>query len=339
MKATIMVTIVVALFATSLVFSQDNIRYYKFEKKTMEGIKFGLFDSLKNIEILPAKYDNIGDIKDGMIPIMNDTKVGFADTSGKIVIPMLYDGGTGEFSEGVTFMLKGEKLAMINKKGTSLTQFIYDNVLGLSEGIGRVVINRKIGFVNNQGVQIIPCKFDEAYDCSYGLILCFSSSWESFATVYQQDKYGNVGSSDVGVARIKPGIFNKQGKLIYAGANNEKVKYTKTGKAIITKDQYNSEPMSKMIDNTGKVIISFEQNYCLTINDNWVDIKTPKGYFYSHGIMDFDGKILLKPNFSKISDFTFGNGAFAQVFFDDGTFFYVDKSWKCMEYDNVKCPE
>ena len=76
-----------------------------------------------------------------------------------------------------------------------------------------------------------------------------------------------------------------------------------------------------------------------------------KGGFY-FGFYDYNGKVVFPVNFKKITDFEFGNNkhtqyaiefgnnnSLAKVFFPSGSFFYINKDLKCVEYDGHSCPE
>jgi hypothetical protein len=57
------------------------------------------------------------------------------------------------------------------------------------------------------------------------------------------------------------------------------------------------------------------------------------------GVLNFEGKELLKPTFWGVEALQFNEGKLGKVYFDENTFFYVDKNCNCVEFDNVKCPE
>ena len=63
--------------------------------------------------------------------------------------------------EGTLLDLPVEKRLEIAKK--------YDNVWSFSEGLARVKLNGKWGFIDKSGKEIIPCIYDEAWSSSEGL--------------------------------------------------------------------------------------------------------------------------------------------------------------------------
>src|SRR5436190_17313805 len=136
-------TIVALMICAFSVHGQD--RYTEVKKNTMEGTKVGMRDNKLQIDVLAPIYDKILPMADGKFTIIKDGKLGYADTSGKVIIsPRFKDGTT--FSDGRAFILsENNKWGMINESGVLISLPKYDDVIGLSEGVERVVINQKIG--------------------------------------------------------------------------------------------------------------------------------------------------------------------------------------------------
>lgn len=339
MKAT--KTLYSLIFTTAWLFcnSQDSPRFNIVKKNTMEGTKMGVIDNKTGLEIIPASYDKILPDHGGKFAIIKDQLLGYADTTGKVIIPVQYKDGIS-FDEGRAFVFNGSKWGMIDERGKLLGQAIYDDIIGLSEGVGRVMLNNKIGFVNRAGVQIVPCKYPEAYDCAYGLILAYSTVkdvWgETVARGGQKVNYG--------ITQKVPIIYNNKGAVIYKGEPGETVEYTYTGKILVHKTTTypggRSISRTKMLNQSGAVIIPFEKNYYLTISDYWIKVEVLDG-IYGVGIMDDNGIIILKPNFKSIGQYLdYPEGRFAKVEFKDGnSFFYINESARCVEFNGIKCPE
>ncbi|MEI6851261.1 MAG: WG repeat-containing protein [Bacteroidota bacterium] len=330
-------TLTIAIMITSL-YAQVN-RFKKIEKNTINGTKYGVSDTKVNKEIIPPIYDKIGDCSGGMFTIVDDNKkCGMIDTNSKVIIPIQYY-SISDNVDGRIFISNGEKWAMADDKGKILTKFLYDEVLSFQYGVARVTIDNKTGYINSLGETILPCKFEKGYDCFGNFILIYSSTWESLGyNIVTRDFQGNViNVQDVGMSGTRPALFNKKGKMIYKGVSNEKITFSPSLQIAIV----DNEHCSMVLDTTGKVIIPYEKEYSLTYKDDWfliISLGNP-AYRYEYGIMDINGKILLKPNFSSISRYTYNYGQLAKVTFENGGYFYIDKNVKCVEFDNQKCPE
>jgi len=325
------------LFVMTSAFCQT--RFKEVKENTMEGTKVGIIRADNNLPIISAQYDKILPESDGMFAVIQNQKLGYVDTMGKTIVPLKYLDGTS-YNEKRAMVFDGKKWGMINEKGTPVTAFVYDDVVGLSEGVARVVVAQKIGFVNRSGKLIVPCKYAEAYDCTFGLIVAYADYREIWGdVVYKQKKIGQYGNT-----RRIPIIYNSEGQVIFKGEPDEDIKFTPTGKIIVnrttTASGFNSISRSKLLDNTGKVIIPYEQNVYLEILDYAMKVTVTDG-IKGVGIMDHDGIVLVKPNFSQIDWFTeTEHGALAKVYFKNSNdFFYVDTDGKCIEYQGIKCPQ
>jgi len=76
---------------------------------------------------------------------------GFVTPDKKIVIDCIYDDAS-PFTEGVAAVLLNEKFGYIDKNGTNITAFIYDDIYpGFYEGFAAVSIDEKWGFIDLHG--------------------------------------------------------------------------------------------------------------------------------------------------------------------------------------------
>lgn len=314
---------------TSTAYSQN--QYELTSKVTMEGTKVGVSEKGTGRVVIPAAYDKIIGFTEGKCILINDNKVGYADTNGNIIIPVVHPDGT-EFIDGRAFVFNGKKWAMIDEKGKLLTQYLYDKILSVSEGVARVVIANKIGYVNSSGVQILSCRFDNGFDCWHGLILTYAYGQDVLGTA---NVYGR--SVDVRLEKGTPTIYNTKGVVVYKGVLGEKVEFTPDGHFTVINNAFNApyQDCHKLMDNAGKVIIPYESRYYMKIEDRYISIMQK----WKYGIMAFDGSIILKPNFHSITPFTIKKGELARVYFSPEKFFHVDRNFKCVEYDGIVCPE
>ncbi len=89
-------------------------------------------------------------------------KFGYINKSGKEIIPLKYDSGK-DFKKGFAAVKINEKWGFIDLIGNIKIEFQYDEVLSnyhLEEG-WEVCINDKRGIVNDEGIEIVSCKYDE----------------------------------------------------------------------------------------------------------------------------------------------------------------------------------
>ena len=90
------------------------------------------------------------------------------------------------------------------------------------EGLARVTLNGKYGFINEEGEEVIPPKYDEAYPFRKGLAaveLNGKSGWiNPEGTVVIPLKYDNAGNFSEGLAEVKLngkwGLVNTKGEEV-----------------------------------------------------------------------------------------------------------------------------
>ena len=121
--------------------------------------KWGFVDKTGE-EVIPLKYDYVDSFSEGMAKVELNDKNGYIDKKGKEVIPLMYD-SAGYFSEGLAeVQLKG-KWGYIDKTGKEVIDLKYDCALSFHEGLTWVILNGKYGFIDKTGKEVIPLKYDD----------------------------------------------------------------------------------------------------------------------------------------------------------------------------------
>ncbi len=331
-KITIILIVVAFLGLTTMCIKTFGQSLKPYKAETMNGIKWGYIDIYTEQKTIPAKYDKALPFTENLGLVMANGKVAYIDSTGKEIIPFKYVTGT-PFVEGIAFVSKdGNKFGLIDKKGFEHGQFIYDDIQDFSDGLALVVIGGKVGFINKEGVQIVPCKyfFAESFRGGVAKVILSNTSSESW-------KYTTTTGfiNTQGVEVVKPIYYNYE---TYNIGN---------GFVVVCKRNAHQSDQYGIVDKTGKFI--YELDYNIQSKDDiecyekYIKIRS-KNYCsnlnYCEGIIDYTGKLIIPISFKEITAFNFGaNKEYAKVFFPSGNFFYVDRTYKCIEYDNVKCPE
>ena len=119
------------------------------------GIGKGLIDTYGNV-ILPCKYRSVmrnWDNNDGLIGVGTfEGKWGFFNTkTNSFTIPLEYDNMLIEFHEGFVCAERNDKYGFLNKDGIVVIPFIYDKASDFSEGFAVVKRYGKYGYVDRYG--------------------------------------------------------------------------------------------------------------------------------------------------------------------------------------------
>lgn len=157
-------------------------------EKNFEVVKKYYFRKKGVVET--QEYDWIGEACFELYPVELDGKLGFADSNGEIVIPIIYDRQT-HFNDTVCFgnseyldLTKNELYGLIKHDGTIVIEFCWEDmeISKLNEDLIPVASDNKWGFVNVKTgkVQVTP-----AYDD-------VKSFQDGFAPVCIEDKWGLI---------------------------------------------------------------------------------------------------------------------------------------------------
>jgi|GEM_PF-3558895 len=133
--------------------------------------KWGFIDEKKN-EVIPCKYDAVETFNNGFaIVVKGKGEYGVIDKSGKEVVPCKYDSvdkffdGTGSISKKwKEIELNGKHGLFDLEKEKELLPPKYDKIDGVfyeHDSLIMVRMSDKYGFVDADGKEVIPCRYDE----------------------------------------------------------------------------------------------------------------------------------------------------------------------------------
>ncbi|MGB3007295.1 MAG: WG repeat-containing protein, partial [Chitinophagaceae bacterium] len=157
----------------------------------------------------------------GFAALGKDNKWGFIDTTGKIVVPFIYE-ESKDFRDGFAAVKKDGKWGFINTLGDVVIPFYYGDARYFSEGYAAVASAREgeWGFIDITNTLKIDHRYEYAFDFSEGA-----------AAVEIKGQWGYI---------------NKEGNYLFT-EKFEKAGFFKNGKAEVKKDG-----VEYVIDKTGK---------------------------------------------------------------------------------------
>lgn len=291
-----------------------------------------------------------------------------------------------KYPSGIFISQVNEKIAELNsvkvkaaEKWSGLKQIAqrlikYDEVSAFSEGIARVKLNSKWGFIDEAGNEIINPKYDEAgtfsedatpvkFNGKYSLID------KTGKEIILPKKYDFINSFSEGLASVvykyKWGFIDRNGKEIIplkyetVGAFSEglapvKLKgkwgaIDKTGREIISPRFEDFGEFSAglasvtigikkgFIDKTGKEVISPQYDYAESFSEGLAGVKDSKTRLW--GFIDTTGKMIIQPRYIGVSSFSDGMAKVSVGEFETKLGF-IDKEGKIIiphNYDKVWC--
>ncbi len=279
--------------------------------------KWGFIDETGNMAI-QRQYENVGDFSDGLAKVEVSGKWGYIDTKGNTVIAPKY-GRAEDFHEGLAAVRDGgwlsAKWAFIDKNGKIVAGSLgkeegaayregataprreFSEVGDFSEGMARVKIDGKWGYIDNSGNLKVNPRFENAGNFMDGL-----------ANVEVDGRWGYIDKS--GNFTIKPQFhsaepFSSDGLALVRVGGMFGGKYgfiDKTGKHVITPRFTNAGPFS---DGLARV----------EIDGKW-------------GYIDKGGNFAIAPQYSDAWNFVNGVARVKTGGTFGGKWHYIDKSGK-----------
>ena len=152
-----------------------------FAFKNTDG-KYGYRNNAGKIIIEPI-YENAWPFGEGLAAVRLNDKVGIIDSSGNTILPFVYkqlaDKGPKAFEHGLLLITKTGPLKYIDKSGNiAFPEYEYE--YPFSEGLARVVLKARQGFIDRSGNVVIPVKFEYLSDFSEGYAAFLEGSYPTF---------------------------------------------------------------------------------------------------------------------------------------------------------------
>jgi hypothetical protein len=252
--------------------------------KVVSGKK--MFFIRKNGERDDAAFDDeFSRNRDGdILRVKTGDKYGYVNKSGDVVIPFIYDEMSQiTYNENIIVTLNSKK-QFLSKDGTARTPLIYDDIRIPEYGGSYFAVknNGKWGYVNDEGKQVIPCRYDDASDLeSIAEVICegrlqfIDSSGNSVPDGFLDLKFSE-GLAVVGI-NGRYGYVDETGKVvipfIYKEASfrfgNMDQMHFHRGLARVK-----SADTCKIgcIDKTGKTVVPFisDKKIDYSVEDDWM---------------------------------------------------------------------
>lgn len=288
--------------------SRDNIFDLSFKLiPVKEGDNWGYISQDGKFAVNP-QFKQAYSFREGMALIKSaDGKYGYIDESGKIVIAPQYKYAS-VFSEGMAAVTRpDQKIEFIDKTGKSV--FTLDESIEkadpFNEGMARVEVNDKYGFINKQGKLVVSPQYDNADIFSEGL-----------APV--ETKVGD---------KLKHGFIDKDGKVVISPQFDGADPFFDDRALIKIDTSYG------YIDKQGRIVITPQYGEAFEFTENYAAVK--QGDLW--GFIDKDGKMVISPQFKFVYPFT-SSGLGVVQSTSNSKYGAIDRSGKMVinpQYDNI----
>lgn len=183
-------------------------------------------------EITPFKYDPMYDggkdyasysLSEGKAAVRSGGKWGFIDKTGKEVIPLIYLEASNFYKRSAKVRTTQREL-LINHSNQNLLIRPYDPGLMFMSDRAAVSLNKKYGFIDRTGREVVPLKYDNAWWYEEGFAVVTKGGKDSFINMQGKEvipfKYEKIYSFSNGLAQVQEhtngpwGFINYQGEIV-----------------------------------------------------------------------------------------------------------------------------
>ncbi len=247
-------------------------------------------------------YEKVRYLGNNRYAFKKNGKWGIMNRKGNIIVPAKYDDIGYSFHEGLLYvglecktswggiLTECQKTGFIDENGKEVIPLKYEKVGTPSEGLIPVKQDGKWGYVNLQGETVLPCKLDGAESFSEGLAAVRVNKLWGYA-----DKQMNV--------VIRFALLDA--KPFHEGLAPVKIPLEKIGYGIL-------EGKWGVINKKGEVIVPPEYDEISLFREGFAivaqkDAKESVGFDFDsktkYGIIDKEGNEIVPPKYDKIYEF------------------------------------
>lgn len=289
----------------------------------------------------PYESDVTPIFSDGLVPIKIRNHWGFMDTEGNIVIDPEYS-RVSNFHNGIaTVLVMGELFDSIrgpllystnyciDRTGKRVLEYEVDwwhttarGMLTFSEGLGRVMLNKKWGFIDYSCKFAIEPKFEYALDFNDGLAVVVMDTGcgyiDKTGNIVISPIYENATSFNNGIAAVR---LNEQWLLIDQVGNTLETLDVDFVRAF--REGIASVRIGKQwgfINEKGNIIIQPRYDKVRDCHDGLIVVEEDEKF----GVIDKNGNVIVEPVFDEIRSFQEGLAA-VEI---DGKWGFINKNGK-----------
>lgn len=224
-------------------------------------MKFNSKSFLGNLKEIYFRLFNIRPAEIEYVQFYEGDKLGMIAIPGKVIIPPIYD-MVSPLSDGLFQVTDGKLNAYFDTKGTILLPFEsrYDSYGNFTEGVARVRVDDKWGFIDKKGKEVITPQFYFVEEFSNGLAIVRNDD----------DKHGAI---------------NLHGELVVDFLFKTLLSF-ENGYA-----KFGDLKTWGLINKKGEIVVPQEYYHVGKINNNTVEIKVKEGEYFREGTLTIGGEV------------------------------------------------
>lgn len=314
-------------------YTQHDQRFQQQAYLTCEGCEWGYIDAQGEV-VVPPSYTFARDFVNDVGIVACDGKWGMVNRQAKTVLPCQYD--EVKFLENtnnriVKVYVNEPKYGLIDTLGQLKVSTAYDEIGSFSEGRLAVRRNGLWGFVNADGLEVIPCRFREVQNFSEGLAAArLGSGWgiiNKQGRIVIDFQYSRMGSFHNGLAWVHTakgvGYINREGEMVIPPRFDRAYGF----QLGIARVQVDNE--MGLINTRGHYVQRPRYTDIQPFNEHGLAIVQYGNHNVRYGLIDRSSKLITRQAFRDILPFSEGLAAVRQR--DDWGFIDTTGQWVIAE--------
>jgi hypothetical protein len=257
-------------------------KYLAVEKDGMWG-----YIDLTGREVIDFFYDAAGAFRGDCAVVSQNNRYFLIDKEGKRVFEGSYEYLEFDFETELLWFFDDGKQGLMNSKGEIICEATYDlefgptNATSFNEGLAKVKLGDKYGFINSSGEEVIPLTFDDADSFSQGLAVVKTGSNYGYigpngevsisAAFYNANSFNLmdqavVSTYDAGTSTETFQVIDKSGATVFAGYDFlYETDYGYVGE--LSDLYYLIRPDGTKVDNVGYDDFNYFFDFIITLNE------------------------------------------------------------------------
>lgn len=304
MKTINLFVLTVILFAIAACSSSDRETNIEFKElyRIQVGGKCGFINENGKLMIEPQYDMAYCFFSDSVCFAQVGERKGLINSNGEYIVELETTiGGILQFKNDVAiFITTDGKHGVINKSGEIILPAIYKDILR-DDDSGFIVMDtlENMGYINNQGDFIIPCKYDAVHQFNEGLTMVATSSKCGYVDITGtwviDSLYDDARDFGNGLARVKRNekwmFIDHKGKEVDKFQFDEILTGFTCNRAFIKKDN-----RIELIDTNGKIIANIDADSVFGYHDGYATFQKNGKY----GKLDSTGVVAIQPKYEKL---------------------------------------
>ncbi|MCW5961547.1 MAG: WG repeat-containing protein [Pyrinomonadaceae bacterium] len=275
--------------------------------------------------IIEPKFDSIIGFNGESALAKKDGLWGIINGSSEWIVKPTYEFVSDGFFDGYAYVVKDKRYYFIDRKGNKLAES-FDEARYFWDGLGRIKLDDKWGYIDTQGTMVIPPQFDEAGPFSDGI-----ARVEKNRKVFYINKLGQKVielSENMGSGHFAEGLafFDINGSEIFGFVNTKgevviEPKFREVDEFVEGRARVYIDGKYGFIDKLGKLAVSAKYDDAEDFSEGLAAVRIgERGAEF--GYIDKKGREILPFKYKYAGDFNCGV-AYVEI---DGQWSYIDKN-------------